>query len=221
MLKCGHYPFLGYLHNHLTFWELDVEVVLEVFMKLKNGLMLGAVLGLATTRMALADPTALQLVKNGDNYVGIQSKDKILEIFSDKSVAMLQPNVWHVVYYDPDVTFKSVDVKFGAGQEMEVTHPLHAFGMPAKASDILDQSKVSVDSDRALGIATSQPLLKGLTLRSSKMALDNGDSGPTWKVELYAAKVSDPTKEVSVGSVWISATDGSLIKLDLHPSDAS
>ena len=192
-------------------------------MKLKNGLVLGAVLGLATTRLALADPTALQLVKNGDSYVGVQSKDKILEIYSEKSVATLQPNVWHVLYYDPDVTFKTVDVKFGAGQEMEVSHPMHPmhpFALPPKTSDILDQAKLNIDSDRALDIATSQPLLKGLTLRSSKMILENGDTGPVWKVELYAAKVGDASKEAYLGTVGVSAADGSLIKLDLHPSAA-
>jgi hypothetical protein len=186
-------------------------------MKTNYGLVLGAVLGLATTRMALADPTALELVKNGDNYVGIQSKDKILEIYSEKSAASLEPNVWHVVYYDPDVTFKSTDVKFGAGQEMEVSHPFHAFQMPAKARDIIDQSKLSVDSDRALGIATSQPLLKGLTLRTSKMTLENSDAGVVWNVELWAAKVGDPSQEAGIGSVCISADDGSVLKLDLHP----
>jgi hypothetical protein len=189
-------------------------------MKKKYKFVLGAIMGLATTHIALADPTALNLIKEGDNYVGIQSKDKILEIYSDRSVASLQPNVWHVVYYDPDgnVMFKSVEVKFGAGQEMEVSHPVHAFQMPAKPGDILDQSKLKVDSDRALDIATSQPLLKGLTLRSSKMTLENSDYGVAWKVELYAAKINDPTKEAGIGSVYISTDDGSVVKSDLHPN---
>src|ERR1700722_11308344 len=94
-------------------------------MNTKGGLWLGAVLGVAATRMALADPTVLQLIKNGDNYVGVQSRDKILQVYSEKSVASLTPNVWHVQYYDPDFTFKTADVKFGAGQEMEVSHPMH------------------------------------------------------------------------------------------------
>lgn len=192
-------------------------------MNTKGKLVFGAVVGLAITQLAWADPTALQLVKNGDNYVGVQSKDKVLGLDSEKSVGMLQPNVWHVLYYDPDVTYKTVDVKFGAGQEMEVSHPMHpvhAFAMPPKTLDILDQSKLSVDSDRALNIATSQPLLKGLTLRATRMSLENTDVGPVWKVEIYAAKVSEPDKDTSVGSVCISATDGSLVKSDLKPANA-
>jgi hypothetical protein len=191
-------------------------------MNTKSSLVLGAVIGLATTRLALADPTALELIKNGDNYVGVQSRDKILQIYSEKSVASLTPNIWHVEYYDPDFTFKTVDVKFGAGQEMEVSHPIHPmrpFALPPTMSDILDQSKLRVDSDRALSIATSQPLLKGLTLRATKMTLENGDAGPVWRVEIYAAKLNDPDRDVSLGTVSISADDGSVVKLDLEPAN--
>jgi hypothetical protein len=190
-------------------------------MKIKNGVILGAVLGLATTRLALADPTALELIKNGDNYVGEPCRDRVLEVYSEKSIASLEPNVWHVVYYDPSVFSRSVDVKFGAGQEMDVSHPMRPFMLPARPQDILDQSKLKVDSDRAVSIATQQPLLNGLTLRSSRLTLQNTDDGVVWKVELYAAKVADPTKTTGIGCVTVSAYDGSLIKSDLHPSDVN
>jgi len=190
-------------------------------MKMNYGFVLGAVLAFPTAQMAFAQPTALGLIRQGDNYVGVQSKDKILQIYSDKSVASLEPNIWHVVYYDPDVFFKSTEVKFGAGQEMEVAHPMHPFQLPAKPDQIFDMSKLNVDSDRALEIAASQPLLKGLTLRSSRLTLEKVDGIPTWKVELWAAKVSDATKEAGVGSVSISAVDRSVINIDLHPANAS
>lgn len=190
-------------------------------MKINYGVVLGVILGLAAAQMASAEPTALDLIKQGDNYVGVQSKDKVLKIYSDKSVASLEPNVWHVVFFDPSVFLKGTDVKFAAGQEMEVSHPFRPFVMPAKPDQILDLSTVSVDSNRALDIATSQPLLKGLTLRSAKLTLQKVDGIPTWTVELWAAKVSDQTKEANVGTVSISAVDRSLLKIDLHPGNAS
>jgi hypothetical protein len=186
-------------------------------MKMYYGLVLAATLGLTTSSIALADPTALNLVKSGDNYVGEQSKDKILEIYSEKSVTSLEPNIWHVVYYDPDVFFRSTDVKFGAGQEMTVSHPMHAFALPAKPDQILDPARIKVDSDRALHIAASQPLLKGLNLRYSKMTLQKTDDGVVWKVEFWAVKINDQSKVADVGTVCISAADGSVINYDLHP----
>jgi hypothetical protein len=190
-------------------------------MKMNYGVVLGAVLGLATTHAVLADPTALSLVKNGDEYVGTPCRDRVLEIYSDKSVATMQPNVWHVVYYDPSVFSKAVDVKFGAGQEMEVSHPMRPFMIPAKARDVIEPDRLKIDSDRALQIASTQPILNGLTLRSSKMTLSNSDDGAIWKVELYAAKVGNPTREVSVGYVTMTADDGTIVKADLHPSSVS
>lgn len=188
-------------------------------MKIK--LLVGIILGLATAQLASAQPTALDLVRKGNDYVGIQSKDKIVQIYSDKSATSLDPNIWHVVYFDPSVFTKSTDVKFGAGQEMDVSHPMRPFQMPSKADQIMDVSKLTVDSDRALEIATGQPLLKGLTLRASRMTLRKVDGVPTWKVELWAAKISDQTKTANVGTVSISAIDHSVTNLDLHPANAS
>ncbi|HTV41272.1 MAG TPA: hypothetical protein VMF08_11895 [Candidatus Sulfotelmatobacter sp.] len=189
-------------------------------MKIKQGIILGAVLGLASSSIALAEPTALDLIKRGNDYVGMESRDKVVQIYSEKSVASLEPNIWHVVYFDPTVMTRTVEVKFEAGQQTDVSHPIHPFTLPAKPSQVIDLSKVTVDSDRAVDIATSQPLLKGLKLRYSKLTLQKGDSGPEWKVELWSAKISDPTKDADVGSVRISAVDGSIIQSDLRPGNA-
>jgi hypothetical protein len=186
-------------------------------MNTKHKLIFAAALGFAVTYTALADPTAFELIKKGNQYIGVQSKDKVVQIRSDKSVASLTPNIWHVVYYDPDTGFKCVDVKFGAGEEMEVSHPGRPFKAPTSEREILDKSKLKVDSDEALKIATSQPLLKDLTLKASKLTLEHGDAGPVWKVQLWAAKLKKPEAQADIGVVIFSATDGSVIKADLHP----
>ena len=183
----------------------------------RSSLFLIAALALALVGKASADPTALQLAKKGNDYIGVQSKDKVVEILSEKSVVNLAPNVWHVVYFDPDAPFKSVEVKFGGGQEMEVSHPVRPFQMPAKEVEILDPSKLKVDSDQALNIATSQSLLKSLTLRAAKLTLTHSEYGAVWKVQLWAAKLKDPNKEADVGTTTLSAVDGSIVKSDLHP----
>ena len=189
-------------------------------MKIKQGVILGAVVVLATAQLAMADDTtttALNLIKKGNDYVGMPSRNKVLEISSDKSVTSVEPKIWHVVYYDPTVISKSVEVKFGAGEEMNVSHPMRPFQLPASEHDILDQSKLNVDSDRALSIATSQPLLKSLNVKASRMTLQNSYAGPVWNVELYASKIHDSSKLASIGYVRISANDGSVIKSDLNP----
>lgn len=166
-----------------------------------------------------AQPTAFALVGKANNYVGIQSKDKILEIESDKSVGSLEPNIWRVVFYDPDSAMRSVEVRFGGNQEMDVSHPLRPFQMARNANDILERDKLKVDSDEALHTAMQQSLLKPLRLRASKLTLSRTDIGPAWKVQFWAAR-GGSSHDVDIGSVTISAVDGSILRSDLHPSRA-
>ena len=70
-----------------------------------------------------AEPTALELIKEGNRHVGEDSKDKVTQIRSEKSVGGLTPSVWFVVYYDPDARMKATEVKFGGGKKLDVVSP--------------------------------------------------------------------------------------------------
>jgi hypothetical protein len=173
----------------------------------------------AATQLVLAGgPTAFELVKLGDQYVGVQSKDKVVQIRSERSLGSLTPDIWYVVYYDPDATFKAVQVKFGAGQKMDVSHPGRLLELIGDNADPLDASKLKVDSDQAIKIAAAQPLLKNLTLKAAQLKLDHGDTGPQWRINLWAAKLKNPDDKADVGVVILSSADGSIIKADLNPN---
>jgi hypothetical protein len=177
-----------------------------------------AAMTVAVAQVALAaDPTAFELAKLGNQYVGVESKDKVVQIRSEKSIGTLVPNIWYVVYYDPDATLKAVEVKFGAGQKLDVSRPLRLLEPITGNDRTLDSAKMKVDSDRALKIALAEPLLKNLTLKATQLWLQHGDQGPEWKVKLWAAKLKDPNDDANVGIVVISAADGSVVKSDLHP----
>ena len=176
---------------------------------------------LAARLASAADSTAYQLAAKGDQYVGVQSKDKIVQIRSERSVASLTPNVWYVVYYDPEAALKAVQVKFGGGQMLEVSHPLRLLEPITGEDRVLDHEKLKIDSDQALKIATADPLVKNLTLRSTQFWLQPGDLGPQWKIEIWAAKLHDPSQDADIGAIYISAADGSIVKDDLHPSNVN
>jgi len=174
-------------------------------------------LALAASTVFAAEPTAFELVKLGNKYIGDQSKDKVVQIRSEKSIGTLIPNIWYVVYYDPDARMKSVEVKFGAGQKLDVVRPFRLLERATKEHDAFDNSKLKIDSDKAIKIATSQPLLANLTVKATQLRLEHGDEGPQWRVDLWAAKLRNPNDNAGIGAVIISATDGSVIKTDLHP----
>jgi hypothetical protein len=161
------------------------------------------------------EPTALELVKDGNRFVGDQSKDKVMEIRSEKSVGSLVPSVWYVTYYDPDTSSKRAEVKFGAGQQMGVKRTWRPFGGTTAEGKIMDLKQLKIDSDKAIQIATSQPLLEKLTLKATQLTLENRGGTPMWHVRIYAAKLSKPEEMVDIGEVKLSADTGQVVQADL------
>lgn len=164
--------------------------------------------------------TAFQLISEGNRYVGEQSKDRVVQIRSDKSIGTLTPTIWHVVYHDPDATLKAVEVKFGAGRKMDVSRPIRLIEPITKGDEPLARDQLKVDSDKAIEIATREPLVEKLTLKSARLILErrnHDDRSPVWKVRLWAAKFKNPNDSADIGEVVISAEDGRVLKSDLKP----
>jgi hypothetical protein len=162
------------------------------------------------------DLSAFALIKEGNRHVGEDAKDKVVQIRSEKSVGSMTPNIWYVVYYDLDATAKATEVKFGAGQKLQVKRPARVFELAGKAHLPMDRDKLKIDSDKALDIATKEPLLKNLKLLASRLTLEAWEGAPTWKVRLWAAKLRNPNKDADIGEVFISAETGKVLKNDLH-----
>jgi len=167
------------------------------------------------------EPTALQLIKEANEYVGKDARDKVVQIRSDKSVGTLTPVIWYVVLYDPDATFKAVEVKFAAGKKSDVKRPFRMLEY-VKADKIIDVAKIKTDSNAAIKAATAEPLLKNLSVKATQLWLDRGmkldlsvDS-PVWRVRLWAGKLKNLNEEVDIGEVFVSAEDGKVLKTDLH-----
>src|ERR1043166_2629923 len=174
------------------------------------------VLAAFTLSVRAAEPTALSLIKEGNRYVGEDSKDKVTQIRSEKSVGGLVPNVWYVVYYDPDARMKATEVKFGGGKKLDVVRPFRLFER-ATGYSAMDKSKLKVDSDEALKIAQKETMLAKIKLTNSKMTLEKGEDGfPVWIVVFWAEKARDPSKTVDIGKIILSAEEGKVLERDLH-----
>src|SRR5437667_8314273 len=172
-----------------------------------------------------AEATAFELAKEGNRYVGEQSKDKIVQIRSEKSVGGLIPNIWYVVFYDPTATLKAVEVKFGAGKMLDVKRPMRLLEPVTGGDAPLDKAKLKIDSDKVIKTALKEPLLQNVKVTATQLRLERvgegvlGQSGPgepIWKVKLWAARLRDSRRDADIGEVWISASDGKVLKSDLH-----
>ena len=175
-----------------------------------------ALCALGQTARAADEPTALSLIKDANEYVGKDTKDKVIGLRSEKSIASLQPNIWYVVFYDHDATFKTTEVKYGAGKKIDLKHPMRQPFAYINDKNLLDQKVIKIDSDKAIKIATAEPLLDKLTIRATQLSLENVEGVPTWKVQLWAQKLRHPNDDANIGNVSISAEDGKVLKSDLH-----
>jgi hypothetical protein len=194
-------------------------------MKCVRALVLAIVLGVSTSVSAdggsegTSELTAFQLVKEGNRYIGEQAKDKVVQIRSEKSIGSTVPNIWRVVYYDPTATFKSVEVKFGAGRMLDVKRPFRVLEPITRRDQPLETAKLHIDSDKAIQIALNEPLLERLTVKATAAELQRGETGlPAWKIRVWAAKLRRPEQDVNIGEVILSAEDGQVLKNNLRIS---
>jgi hypothetical protein len=165
--------------------------------------------------------SAFQLIKEGNRHLGEEARDRVVQIRSEKSVGSLTPNIWYVVYYDPDATAKAAEVKFGAGKKLSVKRPARIIELGSGAHRELNRDKMKVDSDKAIEIAKKEPLLNNLTLTNTQLWLErdfwSADKDlPVWKVRLWAAKIRKPTESADIGDIYLSAEDGKVLRSDLH-----
>src|SRR3954471_9240963 len=132
-----------------------------------------------------SSPSAFQLAKEGNRYIGEQAKDKVVQIRSERSKGSVTPSIWYVVYFDNTAALKATEVKFGNGRMLDVNRPLRLLSATSTASVPLPKEKLKVDSDEALKIATKQSSVEGITLKSSEMRLERDrNEEPVWRISL-------------------------------------
>src|ERR1043165_3569224 len=101
---------------------------------------------LALSHAALAaEPTAFELVREGNDHVGRDARGRVVQIRSEKSVGTLIPNIWYVVYFDPDATAMASEVKFAAGKKVSVKRPSRLLEPITGGHKELDKTKFKVD----------------------------------------------------------------------------
>ena len=171
---------------------------------------------LSIGRAFTAEPTAFELIKEGNKHVGEDARDRVAEIRSDKSAGSLVPNIWYIVYYDPDASLKATEVKFGAGKKMSVKRPPRLLEPITRSHKELPREKLKFDSDKAIETATHDELLKNVKLTNTQLWLEHSDDGPRWKIRLWAEKFRHPGDTAEIGQIYLSATDGKVFERDFH-----
>jgi uncharacterized membrane protein YkoI len=172
-------------------------------------------LGFVVAALA-SEPTAFDLIKEGNKYIGEQSKDRVVQIRSEKSVGGLTPKEWAVVYHDETATLKAVEVKFVGGKMASVKRPARLLEAMSDRNEPLDRKKLKIDSDKASAIVLKEPILEGLQVTAISLRLDHSKDGAVWKVRVWAQKTKDAKREADLGEIFVDAETGKVTKLDIQ-----
>ena len=109
----------------------------------------------------------------------------------------------------------ATEVKFAGGKKVSVKRPTRILEPITGAHKELAKDKLKTDSDKALDIAKSEPLLKNLTLTASQMWLERREDQPCWRIRLWAQKLRRPADTADIGEIFIATEDGRIMKNDL------
>jgi hypothetical protein len=206
----------------------------EVILTWKLLTAMGVVLVSNLAARGADNPTAFELLREGNRYVGEQCRDKVVQIRSERSFGNLHPNIWYVVYHDPTAALKVTEVKFGAGKMLEVRRP-RRLAEPRTGADLpLNSEKLKFDSDEAINTALKEPLLENIRVTATRLKLEpmgeevagHAAAGQgVWKIELWARRIGEASRSTDgstdIGEIWVSATDGKVVKVDVHPGRLS
>jgi len=163
-----------------------------------------------------AEPTAFDLLKEGNRHIPEEVKDQVVQIRSEKSRDGLTPDTWFIRYYDIGARTKETELKFENGKSPRLRRPFRLFARAGAASNVLDQAKLKVDSNVALKTAQKDRLLEKLQLTNSQMTLENSEDVPVWKITFWAGKAREPGKTAEIGKIFVNAEDGKVVHRDLH-----
>jgi hypothetical protein len=174
---------------------------------------------------SVLDRTAFELAKEGNKYIVEQSRDKVVQIRSEKSSRNTTPAIWYVVYFDSvkaagagNFRFATgTELKFSAGNLVSIRRDVQLLEAPTDKYVEMDAAMLTVDSDRALGIALKEPVLESLKVMATDMTLEQGPEGyPVWKISIWANK-KNTTVDVKAGEIWVSCIDGKVCKMTVNP----
>jgi len=206
-------------------------VALTLYIPMKNNstllyraLLVSALVG-SILQSRAADPTAFDLIKEGNRLCRRTGKKQSSPNSLGKSVGSLTPIVWYVVFYDSTATLKAVEVKFAAGKMQDVKRPLRLLEPVTGGDTPLDREKLKVDSDEAIKTALKEQVLSNIKVTATQLKLEKVGEGvlersgvgeAVWKIKLWALKLRDASRDADIGEVWVSAADGKVVKSDLR-----
>ncbi|MEM9400218.1 MAG: hypothetical protein AAF984_08405 [Verrucomicrobiota bacterium] len=169
-----------------------------------------------------ASTTALDAYKLAREQVNKLARESLVQIDGKPHSPSILPNEWIILFYDPYADQNGTMVRIAGKTIVEIRDGFMQMGKFRMASykqeEILDVSKLKVDSDDVLKILRKSPLLTDVKISSLGLWLKKDGKGPLapslWYVTLYG--LNHKADEIEFGEAEISAYSGKIVRLDVN-----
>ena len=165
-------------------------------------------------------PTAFEALRIAEKQVSPDSKQYLYGIIGQRSPTTLTPVSWQFIYWNPHSWSHSEQITVAGGQVTEIKDGLFSLGnlhlLPYKKENTINPSKLKIDSNRALDIATkSNEMFKAVRLSTVtfRLASLKEHEEACWILDFFADKNG---LEHSIGYVIIGAITGKVYKMKLN-----
>ncbi|QSR85971.1 hypothetical protein EM20IM_05480 [Candidatus Methylacidiphilum infernorum] len=165
-------------------------------------------------------PTAFEALKVAEKQVSAESKQHLYGIIGERSPTTLTPVSWQFIYWNPHSWSRSEQITVAGGQVTQIKDGLFSLGnlhlLPYKKENTINPSKLKIDSNSALEIATksnesfSRVKLSTVIFRLASL---KGYEEACWILDFFADKNGF---ERSIGYVMIGAITGKVYKMKLN-----
>jgi hypothetical protein len=165
--------------------------------------------------------TALEARDLAKREVNDVAKKSLIQIHGKRGALGLYPVEWEILFYDPYADQDGTKVKIAGNVITQISQgytQLDKFRVFAyKQEEIIDQSRIKMDSKDIVPALSRSSILNGIKITSVDLTLAKADKGPlgtaVWTATLYAKNQKD--EETNFGKAKINAESGQIIDLKI------
>jgi len=180
------------------------------------------VLALSASFALAGEPvSAFDAIKIADKELNKEAKDRVIEIFGEKSNTSVFPDKWQIIFFDPYAKQDGRMIEVTAGRVTAIQDgytQLGKFRLAAyKPEEVINPGAMKIDSSKILDILKTSTALKDAHITGLRMKLvkpDKSSAIPNWYVVISASS-SSTGESGEVGEATISAATGQILNLDI------
>jgi hypothetical protein len=170
--------------------------------------------------------TAFQAVEVAKKQVDSYASKSLVQIVGKPSTVGQMPEEWQILFYDQKAEQNGMMVTVSGNVVTDIrdgyTQMDSARIFAYKMDEVIDPSRLKIDSSRIVPLLQANSVLKSVKITSVGLWLKKGNKdsqgAPIWNIDLYASNAQGD-KEVKFGTAKMDGETGKVSNMELDLSE--